>query len=781
MKLHHYPDFIIRFRWLVLVFTILIMVGTSVGIRFFGVTNDYRSLFDDDNPQVVLLDALENIYGKSEISIIAIEPSGQSVFQREVLAALETLTDSAWQIPYSTRVDSLTNFLHSWASGDELIVEELVFDAPSLSDDEILRVKDIALNDSDVIGRLVSRDGRVAGLVINYSLPEENSDTAVFEITDHISGMLEQARADNPDINYYLTGEIPLNRAFSDATNDGLKKLVPIVLLVIAVIATILLRSVLGMAALMAVVIFSVNMVMGFAGWLGVVFNPANTGVPIIVMTVALAHSVHIVESVLAKLGQGMDRKMAVAEAVRTNAWPIFLTSVTTMIGFLSLNASDSPPFRVLGNLVAFGVFWTFVFSLTLLPAMVSLLPLRSKQRRSMSSVFFDRFSLFVIARRKILLVASSIVTVFLASGILQLDLTDNWLKYFDKRYQFRLDTDFVADNLTGIQNLDYSLDSGNENGISDPEYLQKVEQFAEWFREQPEVQHVQAFTDIMKRLNKNMNGDDPTFFRLPDSSELAAQYLLLYELSLPFGRDLNNRIDVSKSSTRMTVSLSSLTASQQQEIDTRAQAWLSANAPDMVTEASGVTIVFAHLSQRNIKSMLSGTIIAMAMISLILILVFRSIRIGLISLIPNFIPAILSLGLWGYLVGKVGLAGSVMTAFVFGIIVDDTIHFLTSYLKARRANKSSADAIRETFRNVGYALWTTTLVLASGFLVFATSGFEVSWALGLLVTFTIWFAFLADFLLLPALLMALDKKNLNQINPEKPNQILPSITKPLK
>ncbi len=764
MNLDKFPDFIIRYRWLVIVITTIVMLTISVGIGFFGVTNDYRSLFDDDNPQVALLDELENIYGKSESSIIAIEPRNTSVFQREVLSAVEILTDSAWQVPYSTRVDSLTNYLHSWASGDELIVEQLVIDAPSLSDDEVSRVKDIALNDNDVVGRLVSRDGSVAGLVINYSLPEGNSDTAVFEITDYIGGMLEQARADNPDINYYLTGEIPLNRAFSDATNDDLQTLIPIVLLVIAVISTILLRSVWGMAALLAVVIFSVNMVMGFAGWLGVVFNPANAGVPIIVMTVAVAHSVHIVEATLARLGQGIDRKTAVAEAVRANIWPIFLTTVTTMIGFLSLNASDSPPFRVLGNLVAFGVFWTFVFSLTLLPALVSLLPLRSHQRRSLSSVFFDRFSSLVIARRKILLTITSIVTVFLASGILQLELTDNWLKYFDKRYQFRQDTDFVADNLTGILTLEYSLDSGSANGISDPEYLQEVEQFAEWFREQPEVLHVQAFTDIMKRLNKNMNGDAPSFFRLPDSSELAAQYLLLYELSLPFGRDLNNRIDVSKSSTRMTVSLSTLTASQQQALDTRAQNWMNTNAPELTTEASGVSIVFAHLSQRNIKSMLSGTIIAMALISLILILVFRSLRIGLISLIPNFIPAILSLGLWGYLVGRVGLAGSVMTAFAFGIIVDDTIHFLTSYLKARRENNSPEDAIRVTFRNVGHALWTTSLVLASGFLVFATSGFEVSWALGLLVMLTIWFAFLADFLLLPPLLMALDTKKSNQI-----------------
>ncbi|MYJ86806.1 MAG: MMPL family transporter, partial [Rhodobacteraceae bacterium] len=396
MKIHAFPEFLIRFRWIVIASTLIVMLGTSVGIGFFGVTNDYRSLFDDDNPQVVLLDALENIYGKSEKSIIAIEPKGQSVFQRDVLAAIESLTDSAWQVPYSTRVDSLTNYLHSWAEEDDLIVEELVIDAPSLSDEEVMRINEIAMSDNDVAGRLASMDGRVAGLVINYSLPEGHSDEAVFEITDYLSGMLEQARAENPDINYYLTGEIPLNRAFSDATNDDLETLIPIVLLVIAVIATLLLRSLLGMAALMAVVIFSVNMVMGFAGWLGVVFNPANAGVPIIVMTVAVAHAVHIVESTLAGLSRGLDRRAAVVEAMQHNIWPIFLTSLTTIIGFLSLNASDSPPFRVLGNLVAFGVFWTFLFSLTLLPALLAVMPLKSSKRISLSSKYFDRFSSFV-------------------------------------------------------------------------------------------------------------------------------------------------------------------------------------------------------------------------------------------------------------------------------------------------------------------------------------------------------------------------------------------------
>ncbi|MYA80681.1 MAG: MMPL family transporter [Acidobacteriia bacterium] len=264
-----------------------------------------------------------------------------------------------------------------------------------------------------------------------------------------------------------------------------------------------------------------------------------------------------------------------------------------------------------------------------------------------------------------------------------------------------------------------------------------------------------------MKRLNKNMHGDDDAFHRLPGDSELAAQYLLLYELSLPFGSDLNDRIDVAKSSTRMSVVVGDASAREQREIDERAQAWLSANSPQLAGPASGVSMVFAHLSLRNISSMLRGTIIAMALISFILIWVFKSVRLGLISLLPNFIPAAMSFGLWGYLVGRVGIAGSVMTVIAFGIIVDDTIHFLSKYLSARRKGLPAPEAVQSSFRTVGQALWTTTGVLSAGFLVFAASGFEVSWALGLLVSITLMFALVADFLLLPALLIAIDRRKL--------------------
>ena len=752
-----YVAIVLRRPWVVVALATAVMVAMTAGARFIAVTNDYRLMFGADNPELAAFDPLENTFSESNRAVIAIAPGEGSVFTRETLGAIEELTEAAWRAPYSSRVDSLTNYSHSEAFEDDLTVAPLVEDAQSLSDADLARIEAIALNSIETAGRLVSVDGRVGGLVINFFLPDE-LDVAVVEITDYLNAVLDEARASNADIGYYLTGDVVMNRAFADATQDDLRRLMPIVFMVIVAVAAILLRSVLGTLAIVAVVLFVINTTMGLAGWLGTAFSPTNAGVPIIVMAVTVAYTVHIVAMALLRLSQGLDRKAAIAESLRHNLNPVFLTTLTTAIGFLSLNASDSPPFHVLGNLVAFGVFCAFVYSMTLLPALLSILPLRATAIRSDRPLVFDRLASFVIANRTRLLWSIGLVAVVLIMGIPRNELSDNWTRYFDDRYQYRRDTDFVIANLTGLDALEYSLNSGGDGGIADPGYLRAVDAFAEWYREQPEVAHVQAFPDIMKRLNMNMNGDDTDFYRLPEDPELAAQYLLLYEFSLPFGNDLNDRIDVSKSATRMTVVVDSLSGQELRALDTRAEAWLNANQRDIATTASGISMVFAHLSQRNIESMLRGTIIAMSLISLILILVFRSVRMGLISLLPNFIPAAMSFGLWGYLVGRVGFASSVVTVVAFGIIVDDTIHFLTRYLQARKEGLPAPEAVRSTFRTVGQALTTTTLVLSAGFLVFTASGFEISWALGILVTITIVIALLTDFLLLPTLLMAIDR-----------------------
>ncbi|MDE2928782.1 MAG: MMPL family transporter [Acidobacteriota bacterium] len=752
-----YIDFVLRGRWLVIVLAALVMLATAAGMSGLTVSSSYRVLFGEDNPDLLAFDELQDTYVASRSALIAISPRGGTVFTRDTLAAIEELTETAWQTPYSVRVNSLTNYFHSEAEGDELTIAPLVADAKSFSNDDLKRVRTIALNESELVGQLISGDGRTTGLAISFALPEPK-EAAWAEISSHLRDLLDNARATHPDLRYFLTGNVILNQTFTEAAQDDAKK-IPIAFLVILAITVLILRSVYATLAIAVLLLFVVLSTLGVAGWSRVLLTPISASVPIIIVTVGVAHAIHIATMVLAGLRRWQGRNAAIRASLSDNLYPVFLTSATTAIGFLSLNMSDSPPFHVLGNLVALGVLFGFVYSVTLLPALFSILPLRARPARPGRSPFFDRLGDFVVAHRALVLWSSIFVVVALATGIPRNELSDNWAHHFDDHYAFRTDTDFVTANLTGIDRLEYSLNSEREGGITDPEYLRTVDAFAEWCRDQPEVHHVQAFTDIMKRVNRNLHGDDPAFYRIPDDAELAAQFLLLYEFSLPFGADLNDRVDIAKSATRMTVVLKETSTVEHLDLDARARNWLEANAPGLSGPASGFTMIAAHMSSDNTWSMLEGTILAAGLISVILLLVFRNVLIGMVCLVPNFIPAVLLFGLWGYLHGNVGLGGSVVVAVAIGVIVDDTIHFMTHYMRDRQKGRSASEAVRTTFGAVGRALGTTTAILVAGFLVFSTSGYEPGAQLGFMVALAITFALLADLLLLPPILMTLDRR----------------------
>jgi len=370
-----------------------------------------------------------------------------------------------------------------------------------------------------------------------------------------------------------------------------------------------------------------------------------------------------------------------------------------------------------------------------------------------------QRFAEFVIASRGRLLVGMGLLCLLIISFVPKNELNDDFVKYFSERIEFRRDADFASQNLSGLYLIDYSLESGQDGGVSDPEFQQDIENFANWYREQPEVIHVNVITDTFKRLNKSMHGDDQDWYRLPEQRNLAAQYLLLYEMSLPYGLDLNNQINIDKSSTRMTVMLYNMTTQTVLALERRAQGWLRDNAPpSMHNDGASPTIMFSNIGERNIKSMLFGTTVALILISIILVFALRSIKIGLLSLVPNLIPAALAFGAWGFAVGQIGLALSVVTGMTLGIVVDDTVHFLSKYLRARREKGYDArDAVRYAFSTVGLALVVTSLVLVAGFAVLTFSAFALNSNMALMTAVTIIFAIIADFLLLPPLLMALD------------------------
>jgi len=760
MMLERYTACLIRWRWLVVLLTLLWVFAAASGGRFLSFTSDYRIFFSEENPQLQAFETLQNTYNKNDNALLVITPKSGNVFTPEILSVVEQITAAAWQTPYSLRVDSITNFQHTYAEADDLVVENLVEDALSLGPKEIARIKAVALAEPGLVNRIVSPAGHVTGVNVTVHLPEIDLQAEVPEVISFIRGLASEYESKYPQIEIRLTGVVFMDNAFTEAAQSDVKTLVPVMFLAILLLVGLSVRVIGGTIATLLVIIFAIISAMGVAGWLGIKLSPPTASTPTVVMTLVVAHCVHILTNFLQSYRLSQDKQQAITESMRINMQPVFITSLTTVVGFLSMNFSDAPPFRDLGNMVAMGVVTGYLLSVTLFPALIMIFPVKPPRQDSKGLLFMQALGDFVVVQRARLMWCMLAVVVALVMFIPANELNDEFVSYFDETVKFRTDTDYTTDNLTGMYQISYSLGAGESGGISEPAYLKTLDAFAEWYRQQPEVLHVGVFSDIMKRVNRNMHDDQPAWYRIPELRELAAQYLLLYEMSLPYGLDLNNQINLDKSATRMDVSLQSLSSNQLLALENRAQKWLSENAQtSMHSSGASPAIMFAHIGYRNIRSMLKGTVIALVVISFMLIFALRSLKMGLISLIPNLVPAAMAFGLWGIFVGEVGLALSVVVGMTLGIVVDDTVHFLSKYQRGRREQGlSSQAAVRYAFSTVGMALWVTSLALVAGFMVLSQSTFELNSSMGLLTATTIALALVADFLLLPPLLMKFDE-----------------------
>ncbi len=756
-----FGKWVIAARWPIIIISLILVVLAASGSAFLQTSTSYRMFFDEDNPQLLAFEALENTYGKNDNVVFLVVPENHDFTSEQALAAVVWLTDHAWQTPYSTRVDSIANFQHTTADGDDLLVRDLVDPLKLDSAQERSWIRKTALAEPRLVGNLVAQDGGVSAVSVTIKLSEENESAEVAEVTEFARKLAAEVEEKFPGIDVRLIGTVIINHTLTEATIDGQKTFLPASLGIMAITLGILIRGFAGVLATGLVIIFSVFVAMGLGGWVGLPFTPPTAPAPTIVLMIAIASCIHLLVTLLQRLRAGDSKHAAIVESIRVNLYPVFLASLTTALGFLSMNFSEVPPYRHLGIFVAFGVGTSFLLTVTFLPALLSLLPIRTPAVRQGKDPIMATIAEFVVRYRKYLLWGSTAVVLMLLAAIPRNELNDVLVYFFDESVEFRRDVDFMDEHLSGNTVLEYSVVSSGPGGIAEPAFLEDLAAFADWYRAQPETRHVTVLSDTFRQLNKSMHGDDPAAYQLPARRDLASQYLLLYELSLPLGLDLNNQIDVSRSSTRMTVTTRTLSSREVVELSERAAAWLGNNAPHFTqAEGAGAALMFAHIGLRNIKAMLLGTTLALLGISILLIAALRSLRLGLVSLVPNLVPGAMGFGVWGLAVGEVGLVLSVVMAMTIGIVVDDTVHFLSKYRRARHEHNSTAeDAVRYAFQTVGRALFTTSAVLVAGFLILVLSPFIPTVQVGLLVALIITFALVADLLLLPSLLITLDRR----------------------
>ena len=751
-------------RWIcgwVLVIALL-LTGLSIHTQQFTEIKYHSGpylYFTDDNVDFQTLQKMESRYAPDTSLIFVFAPNEGDIFTAESLKAIKEITEIAWTLPYVSRVDSISNFQHTEIDGDTLSTDYLYTQADTLSNDDIQKIKRIALNEKALLRQTLSESGNIAAIIATVNIDE--AQTQALEIMPLANKAADKLRLKYPGGKIMFLGDVPIAAATNKATLDTFTKTSPIAMTLVLVCLIILFRNAYSIVVTQLVIVLSIGLAFCIFMLSGCMLSPISAGASPIILTLAVADCVHILVAYQQQCSLNKNKREAMLESLRLNFSPVWLTSITTGIGFLMMNFAESPPFHDLGNAVFIGVMLGFLLSVSLLPAIMMLLPRPNYQFGNSQIRYMENLAHFTIKQRKKLLWGMSLGVVLLISFIPMNRVNDILTEYFDETFEVRQALDFYVSNMGGLQRLQFVVPAQGSGGITEPEYLKHLDELIQWVETQPKVSHARSFVDVVKRLNRSLHEGDPSYYSIPNNRELISQYILLYELGLPFGLGLDTQVDMKKSETKLEIVFERIHSDEIVNLRENIHQWMRANWPDyMQASATGMDSLFSDITFANVRSMVIGTIIALTLVSALLILSLGSVRYGLLSLLPNLLPAAMTFGVWGIISGEVGLVVSIITCMTLGIIIDDTVHFLSKYVRAKREqNLNTEQAVTFAFETVGIALIATSIILVANFGVMGFSHYYPNAATGILTSLTITFALVIHFLFFVPLLLTIDAK----------------------
>ena len=754
---------LVKYRYVGFLISLMICLLAGWYLHYLKLDTDPRLYFSHNDTNYQNLLDMQDEYGQSNgINFVMVLKNGE-FFTRKNLALLQQFTADAEQLPYVSQVNSLSNYTYSWSHEDDVFVDTLISNPDSMTDSELKEVKTIAHNDIAITGRLFNAKGNATSINLLVTLPEKDHEKATLFLADKAHELAEHYENQHPEIDILLTGDIINNAAINKAIFDDGFRITPILSLITFALLALFLQSI---SAVFIIIILSIATIIcagGIAAGIDMTMTMLSVTSIDIILVIAIAHCVHILLSFLKGYREGKNNEEAMFESLRINIAPVFLTSITTMLGFISLNFSDMQPARDFGNITAIGTGIIFLFSMVMLPAMVTTIRFKRHVGRNWLLDWIDMHALstFVIRHYRgiaIVCIAFALSMLFLSTqNVLNSRFTEN----IRKPHPFRLDNDIIDQLFGGFYSIEYSFHADKNSSISNPEYLHALDKFTQWLRTQPNVKNVFSYTDVIKRLNKNMHGDNASFYSIPDTQEEAAQYLLLMEMAQPEGAGMSYYVMPDHSATRLIVALPTLDSDKVIALQKNFDNYIRHNMPAyMYHPGTSIAVIWAHLGNTVAKSSIESALTSLALIFLLMAVIFRSLKYGLVSIIPNVLPMAVGYGIWAVYDGALDMNQLTVFSITLGIVVDDTIHFLSKYLRGRRLlGYNSEEAVTYTFEHVGQPLWITTAVLVTGFGMLMLSSFQPNYNLGFLASVILLAGLFFDYFLHPAVLLWIDKK----------------------
>ena len=796
------------------------VLALGLGMTALRFDASYRTYFDADDPMLVAFDSVSDRFDPSDsLLLLVVARPGESVYSPGGLELVRRLTDAAAGLPRVGRVDSLANHPHIEADAEGFTLRELLPDGP-VDAAGARALRSTVQGDELVEGVLVDREGTLAVVALTLQPSPASSPSGPGALagpqalapdsaegpagdragesagvarptlleggTDALSEHAQLMRAARallaahatPGFELHLSGIVAMNHAFAEATEHDLLSLFPLAFALLFLFVAWALRSVVASLHVFALSLATQVAALGALGWAGVPLTSTVAMAPLMLLTITVADGVHVLQAVRTAqraAGSAFVAATDVPAAIARLRRPIALATVTTVIGFLTMVFSAVPTYRVLGCVVAFGALVAGLLTLFWLPALLRLwLPRWQRDDVPDAALGVERVLAWLtqlpallraVVARRVLAVLALVLLVLLGTGWSRLRVDDAFVEYFGAATAFRQAADVQSARLGGLYEIEYAIDSGVAGGIHDPDYLRTLAAFVHFLQAQPETRSVLAWTQVLERIHESVRegeGAPPPEGELPASRQLAANYLTLYQLSLPLGQDPNNLIDVDQSASRVVVRFGDMRSSQMLDVEARIDAWWSQVAAERAALGAtpiahphgAINLVFSHLGGRNVEAMLWANVWGVLAIAVLIAFALRNLLTGVLSAGMNLVPLGFAFALWGFTVQDVGLSLSVAAGMTLGILDHNAVHLLSAYLRQREHTRDVALALRAALTEVAPGILVTNVALVVGFVVLAQSSFQLNGQLGGFTVLTLLLALLANLVLLPLLVL---------------------------
>jgi predicted RND superfamily exporter protein len=792
---------IYRHRMLTIVIMLAINITLVTQLPKITIDTSTEGFLHKNDPTLVGYDAFRDQFGRDEVIIIAIET--KNIFDRQFLKRLKSLHEQLEDhVPYIDDITSLINARNTRGEADELIVEDFLENWPQ-NEAELEILKNRALSNPLYKNLLLSEDGRFATIVIKtHSLSTRGQKIDVLEefddttptplpatstllskrifLTDAENSEVVQAvkkiiaEYDTSDFRIYIAGSPVVTHFLKRTMMKDMRKFMGLATAMVAVCLFLMFRRISGVVFPLFTVMLSLLSTVSIMAVTGTAIKLPTQILPSFLMAVGVGTSVHILAIFFQRFQQAGQKEEAIAYALGHSGLAVVMTNVTTAAGLMSFSTSEVAPIADLGIFAGIGVLIAFINTIILLPALLALVPLRNRKnsKSPQNKTPMDRFLIFIgnfsTAHPKAILIVCAVVVCGSLAATSRIRFSHDPLRWFPKNNPIRIASEKLDHELRGTLNLEVIIDTQKENGLYEPGLLNKFEEATVFTEAQAYgevfVGKAWSLTTILKEINQALNENREEFYSVPQDKKLIAQEFLLFENS--GSDDLEDVVDSQFSKARFTLKGPFKDSIQYATLLNTVDQYFRDQFPNADITLTGMMVLLSKTINNAISSMTKSYIIALVVITVLMMLLIGKVRIGLLSMIPNLIPILLMLGVIGATPITMDLFTMMVASIAIGLAVDDTIHFMHNFRRYYEQTGDPKLAVQQTLLTTGRAMLVTTIVLSSGFFIFVFATMNNLLNFGILTSFTILMALVADYLVAPALMVLVNRPKKVDLDP---------------